>query len=189
MRKIIQFVHTSLDGYIEGPNGEFDWPQLGPELEEYGRELHGRADTFLYGRVTWEMMSGFWPQAESMSDDPHDLAFAPIWRKTPKVVVSTGLTHADWNTTVINRDVAARLTAMKEQPGGVIILTGGSTLAGNLTELGLLDEVQMVVHPVVLGGGKQLFKEGTPRHPVDLLESRTFDGRVVLHRHAPSVRG
>ena len=103
MRKIIYYVHTSVDGYIAGPNGEFDWPVMGPELSAYSLGLHDTVDTFLYGRGVWEVMSGFWPQAESMSDDPHDVAFAPVWRAMPKVVFSRTLTGADWNTTVVWR--------------------------------------------------------------------------------------
>lgn len=69
MRKIIHFVHTSLDGYIEGPGGEFDWPVMGPDLSAYSFSQRERADTFLYGRPVWEMMAGYWPNAESISDD------------------------------------------------------------------------------------------------------------------------
>ncbi|MGH3378374.1 MAG: dihydrofolate reductase family protein, partial [Actinoallomurus sp.] len=94
MRKIIYLAHVSLDGYIDGPNGEFDWPGMGPELSAYAFGLHDRVDTLLYGRVVWEMMSAFWPNAESMSGHEHDLAFAPYWRETPKVVFSRTLEKA-----------------------------------------------------------------------------------------------
>src|SRR5687767_1963766 len=127
MRSIVYYVHTSIDGYIEGPNGEFDWPTMGPELSAYSHLLTEQVDTFLYGRVVWEMMAGYWPQAESISDDPHDLHFAPIWRAKPKVVVSRTLESADWGARVLRRveDVAA----LKREPGGDILLSGGSTLA------------------------------------------------------------
>ncbi|WBQ06130.1 dihydrofolate reductase family protein [Kribbella sp. CA-293567] len=182
MRKIIHFVHTSLDGFIEGPDGAFDWPVMSPELSAYGSQLNEGTDTFLYGRVVWEMMSGFWPQAESMSDHPHDLAFAPIWRETAKLVVSTTLEKAGWNTTVI--DSAEALADLKQQPGGNLLLTGGAALATSVEQLGLLDERHIVVHPVVLGGGKRLFPEGLPRRTATLVESRPLDDRVVLLRHA-----
>jgi len=180
MRKIIHFVHTSLDGYIEGPNGEFDWPQMGPELSAYSVRLNDGIDTFLYGRVVWEMMSGYWPQAESMSDDPHDLAFAPIWRRTPKVVFSTTLQEADWNARVIGGNLAEEVAALKQQPGKDMLLTGGAQLAAALTELGLIDDYRVVVHPVLLGGGKRLFPEGKDRLGLRLVESRTFDSHAVL---------
>ena len=181
MRKILYFVHTSVDGFIEGPNGEFDWPVMGPELSAYGKELNERSDVFLYGRVVWDMMSFYWPQAESMSDHPHDLEFAPLWRKMPKLVVSRTLKSADWNATVLGS--IDELAALKQQEGRDILLTGGSELAANLTAAGLIDEYHVVVHPLLLGGGKRLFPEGQDRHPLQLLESRVLDSRLVVLRH------
>jgi dihydrofolate reductase len=189
MRKIIYFVHQSLDGYIEGPNGEFDWPMVGPELSAYGRELDDQVDTILYGRVVWEMMSAFWPQAESMSDDPHDLDYAPRWRAKPKVVVSSTLSQADWNTRVIGGDLVEEVTALKREPGRDVVLMGGQKLAAGLAGAGLLDEYRIVIHPVLLGGGRPLFEgqtglEGqTGRTALTLVESRSFDSRSVLLRY------
>lgn len=182
MRKIIYYVHTSVDGYIDGPNGEFDWPVLGPELSGYSLALDDTVDTFLYGRVVWEMMSGFWPRAESMSDDPHDVAFAPVWRAKPKVVFSRTLTGADWNTTVVGGDLVDTVDALKRRDGKDMLLTGGSSLAGSLASLGLIDEFHLVVHPVVLGGGKPLLPVDG-RAGLSLAESRTFDGTTVLVRY------
>jgi dihydrofolate reductase len=189
VRKIIYLVHESVDGFIEGPNGEFDWPAMGPELSAYSLDLNSRVDTFLYGRVVWDMMVGFWPHAESMSDDEHDLTFAPIWRETPKVVFSRNLEKADWNTRVISENVDAELTALKSQPGKDLLLIGGSSLAATLTELALIDEYHIVVHPVVLGGGKPLFQKPTDRINLQLIEARTFDSRAVLLRYLRAEQG
>jgi dihydrofolate reductase len=183
MRKIIYWVHTSLDGHIDGPNGEFDWPAMGEELSAYSHALNDTVDTFLYGRAVWDMMSGFWPHAESMSTHPHDLRFAPIWRKTPKIVVSRTLEKPGLNTRVIGENVAEELTALKAQPGKHLLLTGGSRLASSLTELGLIDEYLVVVHPVVLGGGKPLFQPRDERINLNLVETRSFDNRTVLLRY------
>jgi dihydrofolate reductase len=101
MRKIMYYVHQSLDGFIEGPNGEFDWAQLGPELGDYSMRLTDRADLFLYGRTVWTMMSSYWPHAESRNPDEHATQFAPVWRSTPKVVLSTTLDNADWDTRIV----------------------------------------------------------------------------------------
>lgn len=182
MRKIFHFVHQSLDGYIEGPNGEFDWPQIGPELSAYSQELDDQVDAILYGRVVWEMMSSFWPQAESLSDHPHDLAYAPKWRAKPKLVVSSTLPEAGWNTTVIGADVVERLTELKQQPGQDIVLMGGQKLAAGLAAEGLIDEYRIVVHPVLLGGGRPLFEQTKARASLSLVETRTFDARSVLLR-------
>lgn len=178
MRKVVYWVHTSVDGFIAGPNGEFDWPVLGPELSAYSDTLHERADTFLYGRVVWELMSSYWPTADQISDHPHSLSFAGIWREMPKVVFSTTLTELGWNARVAT-DVEGEVRALKAQPGKDMVLTGGAQLAGTLAEHDLIDEYQVVVHPVVLGGGKQLFPFAE-RFDLTLADSRTFDGRSVL---------
>ncbi|WP_112237462.1 dihydrofolate reductase family protein [Kribbella monticola] len=181
MRKIMYYVHQSVDGFVEGPNGEFDWASLGPELSDYSLSLAERADLFLYGRTVWEMMSSYWPNAESIGTDEHGLAFAPIWREMPKVVLSTTLESADWNTEII-RDAEA-LREIKARPGKDILLTGSSTVAAALTDLGLLDEYHLIVHPVALGGGKPAYHPVKERLALKLAESRTFDNRTVLLRH------
>ncbi|GAA4888884.1 dihydrofolate reductase family protein [Streptomyces coeruleoprunus] len=182
MGKITHFVHQSLDGFIEGPNGEFDWPAMDAELSAYANSLTESADIFLYGRVVWEMMAGFWPRAEEFSTHEHDLAFAPVWRRTPKVVVSSTLEKADWNTRVIGSDVVAELADLK-RAGAHLVLFGGSALAAHLTEHGLIDEYQIFVHPVVLGGGKPVFGTPQQRLALTLAESRIFDSQVVLLRY------
>ncbi|MEW2354885.1 dihydrofolate reductase family protein [Spirillospora sp. NPDC029432] len=187
MRKIIHFVHVSLDGYIEGPNGEFDWPSMGPELSEHSFGLLERADTLLYGRPVWEMMAGYWPNAESISDDPHDLKFAPIWRNTPKVVFSRTLREPGHGARVIDgANLTEQVTALKAEPGKDLLLMGGASLAAELTAHGLIDEYQVVVHPVVLGGGKALFPESKQRLNLHLVESRTYDSRAVLLAYRPA---
>ena len=131
------------------------------------------------------MMSSYWPHAESMNPDQHAIEFAPIWRTTPKVVLSTTLENPDWNTTVIRS--AEEIRAIKEQPGKDILLTGSASVAAALTELGLLDEYHVIVHPVILGGGKPVYHP-TDRRNLRLAETRSFDNRTVLLRHdLPSV--
>lgn len=183
MGNVVYGVHTSVDGFIEGPNGEFDWPEMGEELSAYSIGLAERADAFVYGRRVWEMMSSYWPQVESISDHPHDLAFAPIWRRTPKVVVSRTLTGAEHGAQVVGgADLGKEVSALKEQPGGDLLLLGGAGAAGALTGLGLIDEYQIFVHPVVLGGGKPVFAP-SERMGLRLVDSRVFDGRSVLLRY------
>jgi dihydrofolate reductase len=182
MRKIVYWVHVSLDGHINGPNGEFDWPVFGPELARYSHEENDRVDTFLYGRTVWELMSSYWPTADENTDDEHARYFAPVWRATPKFVFSTTLESADWNTTVVRGDLATEVAALKSAPGKDMQLTGGAGLAKALADLDLIDEYQVVVHPVVLGGGQRLFT-GSDRFGLELAETRTFDGATVLLRY------
>jgi dihydrofolate reductase len=178
VRKVVYWVHTSVDGFIAGPNGEFDWPAMGPELSAYSDTLTERVDTFLYGRVVWELMAGYWPTADRLSDHPHDLSFAKVWRRMPKVVFSRTLTEAGWGARV-SADVESEVRALRDQPGKDLLLTGGADLAATLAGLDLIDEYQVVVHPVVLGGGKQVFPFAA-RFDLELADTRTFDGRAVL---------
>ncbi len=180
MRKIIYWVHTSVDGFIDGPNGEFDWPVMGPELSAYSEALDWRVDTLLFGRPVWQMMVGFWPNAEAISQDPHVTAFAPFWRATPKIVFSHGYPGDEWTTRVVRGDLQAEVTALKAQPGADLLLTGGVSLAAALTDLGLVDEYHIAVHPVVLGGGRRLFAEPKQRLHLRTGESRLLDGQVVV---------
>jgi dihydrofolate reductase len=185
MRKIIYWVHASVDGYIAGPQGEFDWPALGPELYGYSEAMNEQVDTLLYGRVVWRMMAAYWPAADADPETAgdHVRAFAPFWRRTPKVVVSRTLEDAGWDARVIGSDLATQITELKRQPGKDILLTGGAELAASLTELGLLDDYRIVVHPVVLGGGPRLFLEPASRIDLRLVDTRTFDGKTVLVRY------
>ncbi|WP_314614306.1 dihydrofolate reductase family protein [Streptomyces stackebrandtii] len=182
MGKLIHLVHQSLDGYIEGPNGEFDWPAMGPELSAYSQQLTPEGTVFLYGRKVWELMSGFWPNAEQYSQDPHDLAFAPVWRAAPKVVVSRTLETADHDTRIISENAAEQLATLKGS-GTDLVLFGGADLAAHLTEHHLIDEYHVVVHPLLLGGGRPTFRPAEHRTALDLVETRTFDGRSTLLRH------
>jgi dihydrofolate reductase len=178
MRKVIYWVHTSVDGYIAGPNGEFDWPELTPELSEYSDEMSDRVGVFLYGRVVWDLMSSYWPTADQVSDHPHSVRFAPIWRATPKVVFSRTLTEAGWNSRV-TADVGDTVRALKAESGKDMMLTGGAGAAAELARLDLIDEYQIVVHPVVLGGGKRVLPV-SERVDLRLAETRGFDNRAVL---------
>lgn len=184
MRRIIYWVHASIDGFIDGPNGEFDWPTMGPELSAYSEALDRRVDTLLFGRRVWEMMVGFWPRAESISDDPHVAAFAPFWRATPKIVFSRSHPGDEWTDRVIKDDVHAQVSALKSAPGADLLLTGGADLAASLTALGLIDEYHIAVHPVALGGGRKLFAQ--PEHRVNLrtVDTRLLDGGVVVTHYA-----
>ena len=180
MRKIIYWVHTSIDGFVDGPGGAFDWAMMGPELSAYSESLDKRVDTLLFGRPVWQMMVGFWPNAEAHSQDPHTLAFAPFWRATPKIVFSRSYEGDEWASRVVGGDLAGEVGALKRQPGADMLLTGGANLAAALTEVGLIDEYHVAVHPVVLGGGRKLFGEPKQRLSLRTGESRLLDGRIVV---------
>ncbi|MDX3005543.1 dihydrofolate reductase family protein [Kribbella solani] len=186
MRKLIYWVHSSIDGYIDGPNGEFDWPVMGPELIAYSDALDRRVDTLLFGRPVWEMMVGFWPKAESVRDDPHTAAFAPFWRATPKIVFSHDYPGDEWTSQVIGGDLAEQVTELKSRPGQDLLLTGGSALAATLADLGLIDEFHIAVHPLTLGAGRPLLPPTNTRRPLHHITTTLADAQIVITHYQPT---
>lgn len=192
MRKIIYSMSMSLDGYIEGPDREIDWHLVDDELHTYFNEQLATMGAFLDGRVTHELMAGFWPTAD---EDPANAGpaaeFARIWRDMPKIVYSRTLKRADWNTTVVHDVVADEVMALKKQPGGDLSL-GGAGLAESFMALDLIDEYCVYVHPVLIGRGKPLFPTSDTRTALRLAGTRTFGNGVVEMRYEraekPSAR-
>jgi dihydrofolate reductase len=124
MRKILAFLVVTVDGYYEGPNGEFDWPVVDEEFNEFGLQQLEQVDTLLFGRVTYEGMASYWPTPAAEQDDP---GVAAKMNTLPKLVVSRTLDKADWaNTRILGDDVAAELTRLKQQPGKDIAIFGSS---------------------------------------------------------------
>jgi dihydrofolate reductase len=180
VRRIVWMMSVSLDGFIEGPNREIDWHLVDEELHRHFNEQLGAMSAFLDGRVTHELMAEFWPTADEDPSSPPAIAeFARIWRDMPKVVYSTTLSRADWNTTVVRDVVAEEVIALKSQPGGDMAL-GGADLAAAFMRLGLIDEYRIYVHPVVIGRGKPMFTPSDTKAQVRLVETRTFGNGVVL---------
>jgi len=183
MRKIILMMSVSLDGFIEGPDRELDWHLVDDELHRHFNQQLGAMGGFLDGRVTYELMAGFWPTADA---DPAStgpvVEFARIWRDTPKIAYSRTLAHAGWNTTVVRDVVAEEVLALKAQPGGDLVL-GGADLAATFMRLDLIDEYRLYVHPVVIGRGKPLFPPSDAEISLRLAETRTFGNGVVLLRY------
>jgi dihydrofolate reductase len=188
MRKIILMMGVSLDGFIEGPNREIDWHLVDDELHRHFNEQISKMGGFLDGRVTHELMAGFWPTADQ---DPAStgpmVEFARIWRDMPKLVFSRTLERADWNTTVVREVVPEEIQKLKAQPGGDLLL-GGADLAASFMRHDLIDEFRIYVHPVVIGRGKPLFQPADYWINLRLAETRTFGNGVVLLRYerAPS---
>jgi dihydrofolate reductase len=183
VRKIIYQMSVSLDGFIEGPNRELDWHVVDDELHTHINEQLSAMSAFLDGRVTYDLMAGFWPTADS---DPHATApvveFARIWRDMPKIVYSATLERADWNTTIVRDVVPEEVTKLTSQPGGDMVL-GGPNLAATFMRRHLVDEYRLYVHPIVIGQGKPMFQPSDTRTSLHLVETRPFSNGVVLLRY------
>ena len=186
MRKIFAFIMTTLDGYYEGPNQEFDFWVVDEEFNRFAAEQLNKAGTLLFGRVTYEGMAAYWPTPAAEQDDPR---VAAKMNHLPKIVVSTTLAKAEWaNTRIIRDDVGEQLSELKQQPGKDIAILGSSQLTMSLLKTGLVDEVRLMINPVVLGGGTPVFSAAGERIGLKLLKARPFDSGNVLLSYQPAVR-
>ncbi len=183
MRKIILMMSVSLDGYFEGPGRELDWQLVDDELHAHFNEWLATMSAFLDGRVTHELMAGYWPTADADPSAPPTVAeFARIWRDMPKFMFSRTLQRAGWNTVVVRDVVPEEIMKLKAQPGGDMAL-GGADLAASFLRHDLIDEFRFYVQPVILGTGRPLFRPSEAKVSLRLAETRTFGSGVVLLRY------
>ncbi|MFI7702872.1 dihydrofolate reductase family protein [Nonomuraea sp. NPDC049480] len=182
MRKIIYSLLISLDGYTESPNGDIGWTAPDDEVHAFINDQAGNLGGSLYGRRLYENMSAYWPTADERPDAPElEVDFARTWRAMPKYVFSSTLEKVEWNSTLVTGDLKEEVLKIKRQQGGDLDV-GGATLAGSLLRLGLIDEMSIFVHPLVLGAGKPFFPPLDVPIRTRLLETRAFtSGTVYLH--------
>ena len=177
--KLIVTEYLTLDGVFEEP-GHWSFDYFNEEAMLYKREELFSSDVQLLGRITYEGFAKAWPTMPNTGD------FGERMNSMPKYVVSTTLTHADWqNSTIINQNVVEEIQRLKEQPGQNILVAGSGTLVQTLTQHGLVDEYRFMVHPVVLGSGKRLFT-GTEKLKLQLLETRAFKSGIVILHYQPA---
>jgi len=180
MRNIVYMMSVSLDGFIEGPKRELDWQLIDHELHRHFNELLAGSGAFLSGRVTYELMAGFWPTADAdPSSSETVVEFASIWRDTPKIVFSKTLDRAAWNSTVVRDVVPEQIMELKERPGGDLFIAGAD-LAAAFMRHDLIDEYRLYVQPIVLGAGKPMFEPSSRTTSLRLAETRRFGSGVVL---------
>ena len=181
MRNIFLFMMVTLDGFFEGPNHEIDWHNVDEEFNEFAiNQLH-ELDTLLFGRATYEGMASFWPTPFARENDP---IVADLMNTTTKIVFSTTLAQAEWeNSRLVKDHVAEEIAQLKQQPGKDIAIFGSSDLAVSLMRMGLLDELRIMVNPVVLGSGKTLFTGMNEKQNLKLLDTKAFRSGNVLLRY------
>lgn len=183
MRKIIVFENVTLDGFMAGPNGELDWAIQDDEVTQHSKEGQYSNDMFLFGRVTYDMMASFWPTPAGKSANP---VFAEALNNTPKIVFSTTLKKADWYSTEVMGELTKDgILKLKQQPGENMMIFGSGTIIEQLTNLGLIDEYQLLINPVILGKGKPLFKNIRDRMKLKLVNTKTFSSGLVLLQYRP----
>lgn len=181
MRKIVAAEFLSLDGVMEAPE-KWHFPYFNEEMGQAVGEGFAASDTMLMGRVLYEEWSAFWPR-----QDPEENPIAAHMNGVSKYVVSTTLDEPlGWsNSTLIKGNVSEGITELKKQPGKDITISGSGSLVRSLLGYGLLDELRLMVHPIIVGGGKRLFEDGGDRKPLELVDSRTFSTGIVYLTYRP----
>jgi dihydrofolate reductase len=160
MRKIIFSIPISMDGFIEGPHRELDWVKTDDELHDFYTKLLQEADLLIYGRVAYELMANYWPNATSdPKATPAMKRFANTLNPMKKMVFSKTLQNAGWNTQIMHTFDPEAIRGLKVQSGNTILLSGGATMAHAFFEQGLVDEYIPVIQPAAIGSGKAIFAD------------------------------
>ncbi len=174
MRKVILGMNVTLDGYVAGPNGELDWAfrTMSPDMGEWVTDLLRGSDTILLGHTTYLQQAATWPsQTGEMAD---------LLNRHAKIVFSKRLTSLEWNNSrLASADVAEEIARLKQQTGKNISVSGGATLAQSLSRLRLIEEYNLVLHPIVLGSGKPLFKDLSQPLNLKLVSATTFASGAI----------
>lgn len=184
MKKIVWFMHVSLDGFVAGPDGEMDWIKVDENLFVYAGRRTDEADTALYGRKTWQMMEAYWPTAAGQPNaTQHDIEHSTWYNKVQKVVVSKTMQNENPpNTTIINENIPAEISKLKQGTGKEIVIFGSPSIGHLLTAENLIDDYWLFVNPILLGQGIPLFKDLKDRISLKLVTSHTFaSGVICLH--------
>jgi dihydrofolate reductase len=181
MRKIVAALFLSLDGVAESPD-RWQFEHFDDEMMAAMQAQLAEQDAVLLGRVTYQEWADYWPTS---TDEP----FASYINATPKYVVSTTLDRVEWkNATLIKGDLAEELATLKQQPGKNIGVAGSPTLVQSLLQVDLLDELKLMVHPVVAGSGRRLFKDGADLKRLKLVDSKTTGTGVAILTYRPAQR-
>ena len=170
--------------FYEGPNGEFDWPVVDDEFNDFAIRQLDEADALCFGRVTYEHMAAHWPTDQAQANDP---AITSRMNTKPKLVFSTALNHAGWsNTTIIAGEAVEQIETVKTAPGGDLLVLGSAHLTAHFAAAGVLDELRIMVCPIAIGQGRSLFEDLKDRLALRLAHVRPFNSGNVLLTYRPS---
>ncbi len=184
MRKIIAGLFISLDGVVEAPD-QWHFPYFNDEMGAAVGASLGSADTMLFGRKTYDSFAGAWPEREAAGGE--DAAFAKLLGDARKIVVSNQRLELGWrNSEQLEGDFVEAVTALKDEPGGTIAMSGSVSVIRQLLAAGLLDELHLLLHPIAVRKGMRLFDEGDASVPLRLISSETFQTGVLNLVYAPA---
>lgn len=183
MRSVTYSMGVSLDGYIVGPDGDFNWTVPDKEVFRFWIDEIGGVGVHLLGRRLYETML-YWETADQdPSLDEDELEWAAIWKPLPKVVFSSTLSAVQGNARLASGGLVEEVERLRAESGGGEIAIGGATLATEAAALGLIDEYRAMVYPVLVGGGISFFPQDERRVDLELVETRTFNSGVVYLRY------
>lgn len=188
MRNLISYMFTSLDGYIADAGGGLEWAPIDDELMRFGNEYFGSIEGIVFGRNVYRGFVEFWDglDATDPAVTPEEVRFAELFQGLSRIVVSQTMEPEDHpRAIVVGDDLARRITELKQQPGGDLLLICGPELRSTLAELGLIDRFQVLVAPVALGEGVPLFGKLAEPLRLRLEGSTTFGGGVVMLDYVP----
>lgn len=187
MRKLTVFNLVSVDGYFAGEGGDISWHMVDDEFQELADKAANSGSTLLFGRLTYELMAGFWPTPEAIKTDP---IVAAGMNQAEKIVFSRTLERVEWhNTRLVKGDLIAEVRRLKEGTGPNLTVLGSGTIVAQLAAAGLIDEYQILINPVVLGKGRNMFAGVPQRFTLTLISSRTFANGNVLLCYEPVREG
>jgi dihydrofolate reductase len=186
MRTLASFIFTSLDGFYEGPNGELDWSNVDAEFNDFAVGQLDEADLLGFGRATYEHMAAYWPTEQAKANDP---AITSRMNDKSKLVFSRTLADASWSgTTVVRGEATEHMPTIKAAAGKELLVIGSAHLTASLAQAGVLDELRVMVCPIVLGQGRSLFEDLKDRVSLTLLRVRRFESGNLVLTYRPSPR-
>jgi dihydrofolate reductase len=181
MRKVVVTEYVSLDGVMDEP-GTWSFPFFNDEAAKFKYDELFASDALLLGRVTYQGFAAAWPTMTDTGD------FGERMNSMPKYVASRTLDTVEWNASLIKGDVAEEVAKLKQQPGQDILVAGSGELVHTLMQHDLIDEYRLMLHPIVLGSGKRLFREGSDTKTLRLVETKPFSSGVVVLTYHPAAK-
>ena len=181
MRKLVSFMHITVDGFAAGPNGEMDWIHVDDEIFDYAGNQTDNADTALYGRITYQMMDSYWPTAADKPDaTKHDIQHSKWYNSVEKIVLSRTMKGTQVkNTRFISDNITEEINKIKQKPGKNIIIFGSPGAVHSLLEADLVNEIWLFINPIILGTGISYLSGIRNRMKLKLISSDAFSSGVV----------
>lgn len=188
MRKVILQIDVSLDGFVDGPNGETDWVTEDAEMNQDAYDLLTTVDTILLGRVAYQMFVDYWPNVDTNASSIESKIAHQLNHAT-KIVFSRTLETVEWgkwdNARLLRGNIVEEIFKLKSLPGKNLVLYAGAEIVSTFIRLGLVDEYRLRIHPVVLGGGKPLFKDIAAGFQLNLINTKAYNNGAVLLDYLP----